>query len=65
MGKGLVNLGNLKESMSIQPDSTVSGTFSASSQPVYIKTAAAAESQGQAKFIPGVFMNPLAAAQQQ
>jgi len=51
MGKGLVNLGNLKESMAL-PVSKES-TYS-SSQPVYIKP----QANQAGKFVPGVFMTP-------
>ena len=49
MGMGLVNLGNLKESMALP---VAKDTYS---QPVYIK---AQSNQAQSKFIPGVFMTP-------
>ncbi len=39
MGKGLVNLGNLKQSMGIQQDSQITSSFSTNSTPVYIKSA--------------------------
>jgi hypothetical protein len=52
MGKGLVNLGNLKESMAL-PESA--NTFSSKSQPVYIKPAPQS-APGQGKFVPGMFM---------
>ena len=57
MGKNLVNLGNLKETLAI-PDNHPS-SFSSQSQPVYIKTAPIIpNSAPQPKFIPGVFMTP-------
>jgi len=56
MGKNLVNLGNLKESMAL-PDSQIP-TFSSSSQPVYIKQQAPTNIQAQPKFVPGMFMTP-------
>jgi hypothetical protein len=52
LGKNLVNLSNLKESMSL--NTSEQSTF-ASSQPVYIK---ASNEAVQPKFIPGVFMAP-------
>ncbi|TNV82238.1 hypothetical protein FGO68_gene17554 [Halteria grandinella] len=60
MGKGLVNLGNLKESMAL-PVSKES-TYS-SSQPVYIKPQT--NQGGASKFVPGVFMTPQQQQQQQ
>jgi hypothetical protein len=67
MGKNLVNLGNLKQSMGLQPDVSIlgGGGFSSLSQPVYIKsnsTTSNGEISNPApvvpKFIPGVFMTP-------
>ncbi len=65
MGKGLVNLGNLKQSMSLKEDQQVASSFSANSTPVYIKTASTtgnsssdAQQPVQPKFIPGVFIAP-------
>jgi len=68
MGKNLVNLGNLKQSMGLQADASIlgGGGFSSLSQPVYIKSNSATSSNGDnsnpapivPKFIPGVFMTP-------
>ena len=58
MGKGLVNLGNLKQSMNLnEGNSFHAGALSSQSQPVYIKNATTERTGGvQPKFIPGVFM---------
>ena len=61
MGKGLVNLGNLKQSMSLKEDQMTASSFSQNSTPVYIKaTGNSANNTGEVipKFIPGVFMAP-------
>jgi hypothetical protein len=61
MGKGLVNLGNLKQSMSLKEDQMTASSFSQNSTPVYIKTTGnSTNNTGEVipKFIPGVFMAP-------
>jgi hypothetical protein len=62
MGKNLVNLGNLKQSMGLKEDQQAASSFSQNSTPLYIKTAGttsgSSDAPVQPKFIPGVFMAP-------
>ena len=62
MGKGLVNLGNLKQSMSLKEDQQAASSFSQNSTPLYIKTSGSTNTTGdtpiQPKFIPGMFIAP-------
>jgi hypothetical protein len=53
MGKNLVNLTNLKESMSLNTEQTVASQ----QKPVYIKASTDGSSVAP-KFIPGMFITP-------